>query len=122
MATYKQEDALCVLTIDTPMLLVAAAWKTLYEALRVYKTTVPLTQVKFDLQPTALTYKYVVKHADGRQWKQTIVFAAADDTDPTMTFDIAPAWKMSEFTPGRAVRDELVKLVVEYKLTKDTTA
>lgn len=50
-------------------------------------------------------YAYRVQLSDGRVWKQQI-FLLPDATE--MTFDVNPPWKMEEFAPFRAIRDEYV--------------
>jgi hypothetical protein len=55
-------------------------------------------------------YDYRIWLTDTRLWKQTFLFAGPRDDNPTQTFDVAPGWKPSEFTPHREWRELMVDL------------
>jgi len=60
--------------------------------------------------PLVYSYSFVTK--DGRTWNQEISFVSG----VKMTFNVPTAWKLSEFVPHRAVRDEFVLLVRDFGL------
>ena len=53
---------------------------------------------------------YRIEAADGRVWLQTLTFAGPADMNPTMTFQVNDAWKLSEFALQRPIRDALVTM------------
>ena len=52
--------------------------------------------------------KYEVQLNDGRVWKQNILDSSLD---PPMTFTVRDAWKLSEFSTLRAIRDLVVRMI-----------
>ena len=77
----------------------------------------PLASVEVK-ETSALNYEYTWKTADGRVWKQDIVYANADDIDPSMTFDVPDLFKLSEFKPHRVLRDILIPVLVKFQIVK----
>ena len=69
--------------------------------------SVPLARFHFQ-RSSPLVYEYEFLATDGRRWTQIITFAGADDLDPQMTFDAPQAWRLSEFSSHRGLRDRCV--------------
>lgn len=60
---------------------------------------------------------YDYEFSDGsRTWAQSI--DSTDSSDPGMTFDVADYWQVSEFAPGRPLRDWFVAGIRDYGLKK----
>ena len=57
-------------------------------------------------------FLYTIHAVGGRLWKQTITFDNLGN--PLMTFDVADAWRLSEFSQQRNVRNALVAFVATY--------
>ncbi len=79
---------------------------------------VPMTEIEFKREgvSTPPLYKYTLKAADGREWKQDILFDR--QSDPGMTFDVPDYWReVAEFAEFRSLRATLVKMVVDHGLT-----
>lgn len=74
---------------------------------------VPLAFLKWDLQADN-SYLYQIKAVDGRLWKQVITPIAGDSLQ---TFQISDAWKLSEFTLQRPIRDLLLQMSSDIGLT-----
>jgi len=71
----------------------------------------PLDRFRFQQDDaTPEVYSYRIWLIDGRQWKQEITFESPLDEDPSMIFDVAPGWKLSEFSAHRDWRALMVDL------------
>ena len=92
----------------------------LYSLFWAMHAVVPIA--KFEVKQTAagppVVLSYEITAQDGREWKQTLTFAMVDD--PGQTFEVVTPWRLSEFVPGRALRDEVVALHARYGVTKIT--
>lgn len=81
------------------------------------RSMVPLERFKFERDANdPLVYDYRIWLTGGRIWKQTLSFVGATDSNPTMTFDVAPGWKLSEFAAHRELRDAMVRMRNRYDL------
>lgn len=78
-----------------------------------------LKQSAVGVEPKVFLYK--IEAADGRLWKQVMTFD--NPGNPLMTFDVIDAWRLSEFSQQRNVRNAMVAFVAAYpdleKLTYD---
>ena len=84
--------------------------------LETINSVVPLSKIVFErtsaegVEPKVFLYK--IESADLRLWKQDITFDNA--ANPLMTFTVADAWRLSEFSSQRTLRNALVSLVAKY--------
>ncbi len=81
----------------------------LYRGLAGVDAIVSLDWWRFLRVDATEVFTYRFRASDGREWKQTIDFTASA-TDPVMTFDVSPGWKLTEFSSHRSVRDLAVKI------------
>jgi len=63
-----------------------------------------------DVEPKVFLYR--IEAVDGRVWRQHITFDSIPN--PLMTFEVADAWRLTEFSNQRNVRNALVALVAAY--------
>jgi hypothetical protein len=89
----------------------------LLKALGALNAAVPVAFCKVDRDVADVTrYTYRIDLKDGRKWRQVLFFPAGGE--PTMTFNVADQWALSEFAPHRAIRDLTIALVQQHGATK----
>lgn len=90
----------------------------LRQRLEAVHAAIPL--IKFELieQVTLLDFKYEMLAADTREWKQVLHFNSLDDTNPSMTFDVQPGWRLSEFKEHRDLRLLIIAWIGDFYLSK----
>lgn len=82
--------------------------------------TVALSKVVFELLTfDPLVFLYKLKATDLRIWAQDIHFDSS--TNPSMTFNVADLWKLSEFSSQRTLRNKLIALVNKYPTLEKIT-
>jgi hypothetical protein len=83
------------------------------------REAMPLNRFRFRQDGTDPNlYEYRFWLTDGRQWRQNILFASAEDGDPTMTFNVSDGWRLGEFAPQRTWRQLMVTLRTELNATE----
>src|SRR3990167_2340726 len=117
--SYKIEESRFVLHIDCEE---AIPWNNtfcnyLISNAMLLDDVVPMDNIKLDTSDN-ITYDYKLKAADGREFKQTIIFDSPVDTNPGMTFNISVPWEEREFAPHRIIRSIIIELIVQFKLRK----
>lgn len=122
MAVYKLEDALCEVAVVAGSAVRAPVIEPLYDLVKEYKANVlGLTEIMLLERPaTPLTFDLTITHVDGRIWRQAMVLASQLDTDPTITFNVSPGWRLSEILFTRPIREELLKLINTHYVTSVT--
>ena len=84
--------------------------ESLIRAFDELRAGVQLNRARFvSLSPGVFDYR--VWHADGRVWKQVITFSGQPDSDPLLTFDVDPPWRLSEFAAMRSWRLSCINAV-----------
>ena len=106
-----------VINADGPIKINEVIYTDLWSTLYLLVASMNLSLLEIDRQGVSTTYQYKLVSLDGREWAQTIVIPPLP-AEATMTFDVVDAWKVSEFSPGRAVRDILIKLIRENGIHK----
>lgn len=67
------------------------------------------------LEDQAGQYSYQFSTSDGREWNQVL---RVEQDGTMMTFDVADWWRLSEFTPHRAIRELVLRLIREHQVYK----
>lgn len=62
------------------------------------------------------TYRYIIDLDDNRRWDETMIFDIPEN--PTLKLNVDPGWRQTEFMPNRVVRQELIRLVNRFSLSK----
>lgn len=88
-------------------------------ALEILSNAVPLKSFDLwvpDSEPNKKKYTYRWIASDGRRWTQVINLTTSS---PMMTFSVSDSFSVAEFSPHRAVRDNVViPLITNYGVTK----
>ena len=63
-----------------------------------------------------ITYECKLVAKDGREFRQTLVFAYPEDTVPGMAFDVTDLWEENELFHYGDIRKIIIELIIQFKL------
>ena len=114
--TVELKDTASKIEIETdkPLAALADQVRAFAAAMNILNAAVPLASFLGARTMNPLIYSYTFTTIDGRTWAQALDF----QDGVKMTFNVPVGWRLEEFVPHRAVRDQFVLMVRDFDLVK----